>query len=285
MLNRILQQAIQEKWAVGHFNVSNWEQLKAVVEAAKESRSPVMIGTSEGEREWWGLENIVALIKSLRAGYSDIFLNADHTKSPEAAKAAAGAGYDSIHLDGSVLPPAENISQTKEVVAYARSINPEISVEGELGYLRGESKLSGEKIILKPQDYTDPVEAAEFVKATGVDRLAIAIGNIHGINADEPRLDFERLAQIRAAVSGQVALVLHAASGIADEDIKKAMAAGISNIHISTELRLAWRKGLEQSLRDNPNEYAPYKLYQNVVEDIKNIVVSKAKLFDSAGRV
>lgn len=283
-LNEILKRATAEKWAIGHFNVSNWEQLKAAFEAAKESRSPVMIGTSEGEREWWGLKNIVALIKSLRADYPDIFLNADHTKSVEAAKAAVEAGYDSVHFDGSALPLAENISQTKEVVDYVRSINPEVSVEGELGYLRGESKLSGEKIILKPKDYTDPAEAAKFVQAAGVDRLAIAVGNIHGINADEPRLDFERLAQIRQAVPDNVALVLHAGSGISDADIEKAIVAGISNIHISTELRVAFRKGLERSLGDNPNEYAPYKLYQSVVSEIKNIVAAKIKLFGSEGR-
>ena len=284
-LNELLRRATKEHWAVGHFNVSNLEMLKAVVEAARDSKAPVMIGTSEGEREWWGLENIVALIKSLRADYSGIFLNADHTKSVEAAKAAVEAGYDSVHFDGSVLPLAENIKQTKEIADYARLVNADISVEGELGYVKGESQLRSEKVVLGPEDYTNPDEAAEFVKSTGMDRLAIAIGNIHGINLDEPQLDFERLAQIRRAVPAEVALVLHAGSGISDGDIKRAIAAGISNIHISTELRVAFRQGLEQSLQANPNEYAPYKLYKPVVAEMENLVKEKIKLFGGGNRL
>ena len=167
---------------MGHFNVSNLELLKAVVEAAKEAKAPVMIGTSEGEREWLGLKSAVALVKSYRQDYPHIFLNADHTKSPDKAFEAVEAGYDSIHFDGSALPIDENIKQTRIVVRYAKDKNKNISVEGELGYLKGDSQLTGKKIAVTIDDYTKPAEALRFVKETGVDRLAIVIGNIHGIN-------------------------------------------------------------------------------------------------------
>ncbi|MBI2454138.1 MAG: class II fructose-bisphosphate aldolase [Parcubacteria group bacterium] len=265
-------------------NVSNLELLKAVVAAAKEAKSPVMVGTSEGEREWLGLKSAVALVRSYRQDWPHIFLNADHTKSVKAAFDAVEAGYESIHFDGSALSISENISQTREVAEYAKSKNPEISVEGELGYLRGESQLSGKRVEVSSKDYTDPEEAAEFAERTGVDRLAIAIGNVHGINLDEPKLDFNRLAAIRRSVPENVVLVLHAGSGISDTDIKKAIKDGIANIHISTELRVLFRKGLERQLESNPDEYALYRLEREVVEEVKELIHSKLRLFGSAGR-
>lgn len=278
-LNEILKKASQEHWAVGHFNVSNLEQLKAVVEAAQGLKAPVMIGTSEGERAWLGLSEIVALINAERKNWPYIFLNADHTKNVEAAKAAADAGYDSVHFDGSALSLEENIRSTQEVASYCKNIKPNMSVEGELGYLKGESQLTAKKVEVSPNDYTDPDQAREFVGSTGIDRLAIAVGNIHGINLAEPKLDFERIKKIREKVSLNTALVLHAGSGIAVGDIRQAIKNGIANIHISTELRVAFRKGLEESLKQNPHEYSPYKLDAQVVEDMKKIVISKIQLF------
>jgi len=283
-LNEILLRSSKEHWAVGHFNVSNLEQLKAVVEAAQNLKAPVMIGTSEGERSWLGLTEIVALINAERKNWPYIFLNADHTKSVEAAKAAAKAGYDAIHFDGSTLSLEENIKSTQEVTSYCKNINPNISVEGELGYLKGESQLTDKKVEISPSDYTDPGSARDFVGSTGIDRLAIAVGNIHGINLEEPKLDFERIKKIREAVSPNTVLVLHAGSGIADEDIRRAIENGIANIHISTELRVAFRKGLEDFLKQNPNEYAPYKLDKKAVEDMKKIVMFKIQLFGAADK-
>ncbi len=284
LLNDILKKASKEHWAIGHFNVSNLELLKAVVEAAQAAQAPVMIGTSEGEREWLGLKNAVALVRAYRQDYPHIFLNADHTKSVQVAFDAIEAGYDSIHFDGSVLSISKNIQQTREVVEYAKNKNSSISVEGELGYLKGESQLSGKKIEIGPSDYTDPEEAAEFVARTGVDRLAIAMGNVHGINLDEPRLDFNRLAEIRKSVPEGVALVLHAGSGISDADIKKAISLGISNIHISTELRVLFRKELEASLKSQPDEYALYRLEKEVVDNVRDLVRQKLRLFGSLNK-
>ena len=146
-LGNILSRAGKEGWAVPHFNISDFEILKAVVEAAVETRAPLMIGTSEGERNFLGLVEAGALVKSFRDDKKiPIFLNADHTKSPEAAKKAVDAGYDSIHIDLSAAAFPQNIAGTKEVVKYARAKDKNISVEGELGYLRGESKVQNEKI-------------------------------------------------------------------------------------------------------------------------------------------
>ncbi|MEK7629749.1 MAG: class II fructose-bisphosphate aldolase [Patescibacteria group bacterium] len=284
-LKDFFNKANKESWAIGHFNVSNLELLKAVVEAAKEAGSPVVIGTSEGEREWLGLKSAVALIKSYREDWPNIFLNADHTKSTEAIFEAVDAGYDSVHFDGSALSFKDNINETRIAVRYTKGKNKNISVEGELGYLKGDSQLTGKKIAVTPDDYTKPEEALKFVNDTGIDRLAIAIGNIHGINLDEPELDFDLLEAIRKAVPENVALVLHAGSGIKDADIKKAISLGISNIHISTELRVLFRDGLEKQLEENPEEYALYKLEKEVVGDIKELIRQKMRLFGSVNKV
>ena len=144
-LKDFFNKANKESWAIGHFNVSNLELLKAVVEAAKEAGSPVVIGTSEGEREWLGLKSAVALIKSYREDWPNIFLNADHTKSTEAIFEAVDAGYDSVHFDGSALSFKDNINETRIAVRYTKGKNKNISVEGELGYLKGDSQLTGKK--------------------------------------------------------------------------------------------------------------------------------------------
>ncbi|MDP3764105.1 MAG: class II fructose-bisphosphate aldolase [bacterium] len=285
ILKNFFNQANKDHWAIGHFNVSNLELLKAVVEAAREAGSPVMIGTSEGERAWLGLKSAVSLIKSYQEDWPNIFLNADHTKSVEAIFEAVEAGYDSVHFDGSNLSLKENINETRRAVRYAKSKNKDISVEGELGYLKGDSQLTGKKIAVTPEDYTKPEEALKFVNETGVDRLAIVIGNVHGINIDEPELDFEILEDIRKVVPKHVSLVLHAGSGIPDADIKKAISLGISNIHISTELRVLFRKGLERQLKSNPSEYALYRLEKEVVGNIKELVRQKLRLFGSISKV
>ena len=240
-----LAKAQKENWALPHFNFSNLEMLKALVQAAEEARSPMMVGTSEGERNFTGLREAVFMVESFREEFRvEIFLNADHSKSVAAAKEAIDAEYDSVHIDLSALGLAENIRGTKEVVEYAKKT----SVEGELGYLPGESKIQKKKFKLKPEDLTNPDEAARFVRETGVDRFAGAFGNIHGISLDEPALDIERIKAVRKALSEDIAMVLHAGSGIPDEEIKAAIKAGISNIHISTELRAEFREELEKSL-------------------------------------
>ncbi len=289
-LKEYLNKATREHWSTGHFNASELDQMRAIVEVCKEVRAPAIIGTSEGEGKHLGYAEAVALRDVFRKEYGiPVFLNADHHKSIESAKAAIDAGYDSAHIDLSALPFERNVRGTKEIVEYARSkfsiFNFQFSIEGELGYLRGESKIQNEKIELKPEDYTDPAQAGEFVKKTGVDRLAIAVGNIHGISLDEPALDIKRIRAIRQAVPEEVALVLHAGSGIPDDQIKAAIQAGIANIHINTDIRVAYTKELREIFVKKPKEAAMYKLDQEAMEAIKKVVKEKLQLFGSANRI
>lgn len=281
-LRQIIKEAESQKTAVGHFNISDCVGLKGIFQAAQKLNLPVIIGVSEGEREFLGVRRAALMTKSLREEFNwPIFLNADHTHSLEKIKEAVLAGFDAVLFDGGKLPLEENIAKTKEVVEYVKNVNPEILVEGELGYIGAGS------VILKeiPKDVslanlTEPEEAARFVKETGVDLLAPAVGNLHGIlkNAPMPKLDIERIKKIRQAAG--VPLVLHGGSGLDDKDFLAAIDAGISIIHINTELRLAWRKGLEESLKENPEEIAPYKLLLKAAEEIAKATESRMRLFN-----
>ena len=285
-LRDLLSRALREHWATGHFNVSELDHIRAIIEVAAELSLPAIIGTSEGERNHLGLSEAVAARDAFRQDFAiPIFLNADHTKSVENAKKAVDAGYDSIHIDLSAAPFEENIAGTKEIVTYARAKDPAISVEGELGYLKGESKVQHEKIVVTPEDYTKPEEALRFVRETGIDRLAIVVGNIHGISLEEPALDIERIRTIRAQVAPEVALVLHAGSGIPDDQIRAAIEAGIANIHINTDLRTAYVGGLRESLARNPDEVAMYKLDAPALEAMKKVVKEKLLLFGSVKKI
>lgn len=298
-LQSTLRKATLEGWATGHFNASELDQMRAIVEACKEVGAPAIIGTSEGERKHLGLAEAVALRDVLRKEYDiPIFLNADHCKSVKSAKEAIDAGYDSIQIDLSSKSFQDNVLGTKEIVEYCAARRPQpdnniptfssmlvcYSVEGELGYLRGESKIQKEKIEVKPEDYTNPDEAREFVEKTGVDRLAIAVGNIHGISLDEPDLDIERIRAIRKVIPQEVALVLHAGSGIPDEQIKAAIKAGIANIHTNTELRVAYTDALKKSLAEDLDEVAMYKLDSAAIEAMKKLVKEKLELLGSVDR-
>ncbi|MCL4437423.1 class II fructose-bisphosphate aldolase, partial [Patescibacteria group bacterium] len=214
-----------------------------------------------------------------------IFLNADHTHSFEKIKEAFDAGYDALLFDGGKLPFEENIKQTKQVVDYVKSKNPEIVVEGELGYIGGSSEILDklpEGAAIESKDFTTPEEAERFVEETGVDLLAPAVGNIHGmvLGGNEPTLDIQRISEIKKAI-GDTGIVLHGGSGTSDADFTNAIAAGISIIHINTEIRLAWRKGLEKYLTDYPKEIAPYKIFPGAVEEIKGVVFRRLKLFNN----
>jgi fructose-bisphosphate aldolase class II len=284
---QILADACAKKVAIGHFNISELAALKAVVSAARALAVPVLVGVSEGEREFIGVRQIAALIKSIREEYGiPIFLNADHTHSLDKIKEAAEAGFDEVLFDGSKLSFEENIKQTKEAVVTAKSINPEVVVEGEIGYIGSSSEIIKEDIDASKiaLSLTTPEEAAQFVKETGVDVLAPSVGNRHGLLekmvAGEmfKRLDIPRIAAISQTVG--IPMTLHGGSGTADEDFVAAVEAGMAIIHVSTELRIAWRRGVEQSLRDNPDEVAPYKILPPAVAAIEKIVSNRLKLFN-----
>lgn len=289
-LREIIHEAEKEKVAIGHFNVSEFAALRAILRASRELDVPVIIGTSEGEAAFIGIEVAAALIRTLReGGRRNLYLNADHFRTVDKAKEAADAGYDSVIFDAAGAPFAENIRLTREAVDAVKHINRDILVEGELGYIGTSSELLEDVprgAAIKEEDMTTPEAAAEFVRKTGVDLLAPAVGEIHGLmkHASHPRLDIDRIRAIRKAAG--VPLVLHGGSGVSDEDFIAAIDAGISVIHINTELRVAWRRGLEQGLRDAPDEVAPYKIlsdpegkFSDPEEEVYAVVLKRLKLF------
>lgn len=282
-LTKIVSKAVKQKIAIGHFNVSNLEQLRAVISAAEKLATPVIIGVSENERDFIGVPQIVALIASYKKiSKIPIFLNADHTHSLEKVKEAAEAGFDSIVFDASKLPLEENIAQTAAAVKTAKAINKNIVVEGELGYIGSGSELRKkipEGAAIRPEDLTKPEDAVLFVRETRVDFFAPAVGNLHGMfaNASEPRLDTERIREIKTAV--KIPLVLHGGSGNTDKDFRAAVKAGVSIIHISTELRLAWRRELEKVFKEKPDEVVPYKLLDGALQMVQKVTEEKLKIF------
>lgn len=282
-LKPVIATAAAAQKAIGHFNVSNLEMLWGVFQAARSLDQPVIVGVSEGEREAIGVRQIAALIKSLRAEYNfPIFLNADHTTSFDRAKTAIDAGFDAVLIDGSALPIAENLKLVKTVVAYAQAENPEISVEGELGFIGKSSQvLTAIPAGVDLKNLTTPAEAEEFVVATGVNLFAPAVGNIHGLLAGrtDPPLDLDLIKQIR--IAAKVPLVLHGASGNTAADLRAAIAAGVAVVHISTELRLAWRDAVKLSLTAEPDEVTPYKLVKPALQAVERVVEKKLRLFSN----
>lgn len=285
-LQETLTQALNEKWALPHFNISNAVQLRGIVNAAVELKSPLMIGTSEGEADFMGYGVSRALINAEieRTGLP-IFLNADHFYSAAKCFEAIDAGYDSVIIDMSKEDDEKNIEATQAVVAYAKKDGRNVHVEAELGYLVTQSsKVYKEEIAIPAESFTDPDQARVFVEKTKVDRFAAAFGTLHGIAANTPVLDFERIETLREAIGPGVALVLHGGSGVADEDFKKAIAAGVNNVHISTHLRLAYANALRASLEADPDQATPYKFYKPVVEAVTEETKRFIKLFGSENK-
>jgi fructose-bisphosphate aldolase, class II len=284
-LRNVLEQTQRNGVAIGHFNVADLVLLKAVFAAGLKLEVPVVIGVSEGEREFLGVRQIAALVRSLREEFDfPIFLNADHTHSLEKAVEAASAGFDSIVFDLSALPFDENTRQTKVAVEALKAINPAILVEGEIGDIGTGSEIHEEAPDLS-KGLTTSTQAKQFVESTRIDILAPAVGNMHGMlksmvkGETKKHLDIERIAQIKSATG--VPLTLHGGSGTDDEDLRKAIAAGITIVHINTELRVAWRRGLEEGLSKRPDEVVPYKILPFAVESLKQVALSRLKLFNS----
>jgi fructose-bisphosphate aldolase class II len=285
-LQQILSEADQQKVAVGHFNISDLVALKAVYLAARELNVPVIVGVSEGERDFIGVQQIAALVRSIREqdGFP-IYLNADHTHSIEKAREAARAGFDSVVFDCSTLPFEENVTKTKQAVTEMKAIHPSIVVEGELGFI-GSSSSIHDKIPENMSPMTTPEQASEFVSGTGVDVLAPAVGNMHGMlksmveGTVKKHVDPARIAAIKRAT--RIPLTLHGGSGTDDQGFLDAIQAGITIIHINTELRVAWRRGMESALAKKPDEVVPYKLLPDVVESVRQVVYSRLRLFNTS---
>jgi fructose-bisphosphate aldolase, class II len=285
-LHEVLKHAESEGVAIGHFNVSDWVTLKAVFESASDRNAPVIVGVSESERQFLGVRQIAAMVTSLREEYDfPIFLNADHSHSLASAMEAAKAGFDSIVFDASALPLEENIRQTRTAVDTIKAIRPEILVEGEIGDIGSGSEIHDTARDLR---LTTSVEARQFVEETKIDILAPAVGNMHGmlmrmVTGDtKKRLDIERIRTIKEQT--RVFMTLHGASGTDDGDLRSAIAAGITVVHINTEVRIAWRHGLDSALSTQPNEIVPYKILPQVIDSVKERVAARLALF-SSGRL
>jgi ketose-bisphosphate aldolase len=229
------------------------------------------------------VRQVAALIESIRQEYDfPIFLDADHTHSLAKAEEAARAGFDSIVFDRSERPFAENVSETRAAVEAIRKISPSILVEGEIGFIGSGSEIH-EKVPEASKILTTPEDARRFIEATGVDVLAPAVGTMHGVlpsmirGETQKRLNIERIQEIKKATN--IFMTLHGGSGTNDEDFRQAIKAGITIIHINTEIRLAWRRGIETALAKNPSEITPYKLLPAALESMKDVIRARLKLF------
>ena len=276
-MKEVLVKAYRKKYAVGAFNFSTIEILNAIFQAGLNTKSDIIISTSEGELNHFGMENAVAIVKSLgNRTKNKITLHLDHGKSFETVKHCIKAGYPSVHIDASSLEFNKNIKLTKKVVDFAKN---KVWVEGELGSISGSSTLHDQSYseIVKEEFLTNPDLAKEFVEKTNIDALAVSIGNVHGIWKGLPKLDFDRLKKIHEKV--KVPLVLHGGSGIPDKDIIHAVKFGIAKINVNTELRVAFANSLRESLSNNPEEKVPYKILSKTVPAVQEVVKKKIKLF------
>lgn len=266
-------EAQKNKYAIPHFNVWNAEMLMGVIDAAEETKAPIIISFGTGFTGNTSFEDFSHMMVSMAEKATiPVITHWDHGRSMEIVQNAYNHGMNSVMRDASAECLEENIRLTKEIVDYFHPLG--IPVEAELGHVGNETIYEE---ALSEYKYTDPSQAAQFVEATNCDSLAVAIGNVHGVYSSEPKLDFDVIKKVRQAVS--VPLVLHGASGIGDEDIKKAIELGISKINIHTELCQA----AMDAVRNNPND-SFLELQRKVRESIKVRAIEKIKLFGADGR-
>jgi fructose-bisphosphate aldolase, class II len=283
-LLEVLLEADARRVAVGHFNVSDLVTLYGVVEAARQQNLPVVVGVSEAERRFIGVQELVAVVKSLRdRGGPPIFLNADHTHSLSGAVEAAKAGFDWVVCDFSSLPFDENLRQTKEAVLTLKALRPDILVEGEIGDIGTGSQIHDSA---PHRPLSTPEEAQRFMQETAIDTLAPAVGNMHGVlksmlsGNDRKHLNIERIRAIKERT--RIFMTLHGGSDTAAADLRGAIAAGMTVVHINTEVRLAWRRGIEESFASQKDDIAPYTLLAPAVDAVKRVVGARLALFSGA---
>ena len=288
-LYRFIKEAEDKRVAIGHFNFSDIATAKGIMGAVENIARdfhlniPVCLGTSEGEMGYVGARFAVSLTKQYKADGQQVFLNGDHIRSLTKLKSLVEAGYDSAVFDASELSFEQNMELTREAVKLAKSINPDFLIEGEINYIGGSSKLLEDfpmdaKLI--PEALTSPEKARIFVESTGVDLIAPAVGSIHGIlkHSPNPQIDFDRIRAIKKATPAPI--VLHGGSGLREEDFIQAIYAGVSVIHINTEIRLAWRRGLEAAFMADKDEVAPYKLFMPAEGAVQGVIFERLKLFN-----
>jgi fructose-bisphosphate aldolase class II len=276
-------EAKKEGQALGHFNFGSFDMLQGILDAQKALNCPIIVGLSEGERDFLGGRRMVNLIKKIRDEEGiPVFINADHTHKIEDVKKAIDDGFDSIVVDGSKLSFEENVNLVKQAKKYAKEVNSEILIEGELGFIGESSKIIEalpEGVADKEEFMTQNDEALRFVKETEVDLFSPSVGTVHGmVRGDkDPVVSGKRIAELNSVLS--CPMVLHGGSGTKDENLKEAVKAGIALVHISTELRIEFRKGLEEGLSNDTEELAPYRYISKSVQKVSNITKEKLQIF------
>lgn len=275
----LLQHAEKNGYAVGAFNVNNMEIVQAIIEAAEETKSPVILQASQGGLKYAGVEYIAALGKlAARNASVPVAIHLDHGTDFTQIMKCIRHGFTSVMIDGSQYSLEDNIAITKKVIEVARPVG--VSVEAELGKIGG----TEDDIVVDEKDalYTDPDEAVRFVEETDVDFLAIAIGTAHGPYKGEPKLDFDRLKAIKEKIS--VPVVLHGSSGVPYESLRKAISLGVSKINIDTDVRMAFAKGVSELIARNPNEYDPRKILGPAKDEMRKAIMEKMEVFGSVGK-
>jgi tagatose 1,6-diphosphate aldolase GatY/KbaY len=248
----MLSKAQREGYAVPAFNIHNLETLQVVVETAAELRSPLIVAGTPGTFSYAGIGNIVAIAADLAKTYNQpLAIHLDHHEALADIERKVHAGVRSVMIDGSHLPYAENVAVVKTVTDFCHRYD--VSVEAELGRLGGQE----DDLIVDAKDtrFTNPQQAQDFIEKTGIDSLAVAIGTAHGLYSEEPKLDFDRLAEIRQTV--EVPLVLHGASGLPAADIRRAIGLGVCKVNVATELKIAFSDALKAYLLSHPNASDP----------------------------
>jgi fructose-bisphosphate aldolase class II len=282
-----MQRSRQQKFAVGAFNIDNQETLIAVARAAQKLRAPVLVEVSDGEVKALGLDNIRDMVDNYKIEYGiEIYVNLDHSPSVEAAKRGIDAGFEFIHIDISQANHEASdetiISATQEVVQYAAFTGA--LVESEPHYFGGSSNVHTEEINYDEikKTFSTPQAAEQFVRATGIDTFAAAIGNLHGKYPVPKVLDLELLQKIRDAIDCQISL--HGGSGTPLHFFERAAQIGVSKININSDMRFAFRQTLEKVLKEHPDEYAIVKLMPEVYEAVQQVIEEKIKAFGSEGK-
>lgn len=275
---QLLIDAQKRGYAVGAFNVENMEMVMAVLAAAEESESPVIMQTTPSTVRYAGLDYYLANVSAAaRRAAVPVVMHLDHGSSFELAMQAYRTGYTSIMIDGSKLSFEENIALTRAVTDACQPGN--VPVEGELG------KVGGKEDDLEIGDdnpYTDPQEAREFVDRTNVDSLAVGIGTSHGVYKGTPKVNVDCLSEIRKVVD--VPLVLHGTSGVPDEQVRDCVSRGICKVNYATDLRIAFTKGVKAYMEANPDEYDPKKYAKQGMDEVKKYVMQTMKIIGSVGK-
>ena len=274
----LLLDAQKNHYAVGAFNVENMEMVMAVLAAAEQQKSPVIMQTTPGTVKYAGFDFYFANVRTAAERTKiPVVMHLDHGNSFAMAMQAFRAGYTSIMIDGSKLPFEENIDLTKSVVNVCHASN--VPVEGELG------KVGGKEDDLENDDdnpYTDPQEAKIFVERTGVDSLAIGIGTAHGVYKGIPKVNMEVLSAVRQVVD--VPLVMHGTSGVPDEQVRDAVSRGICKVNYATDLRIAFTNGVKEFMTSNPNAFDPKKYSALGMNEVTAYVAQKMEVVGSVGK-